>query len=86
MKTIVRKGTNLSLYLVADDVPVVMDAEMAQIGNPVDMYVFDCTTDTAVLHENVSNPDDWRGGKYLYDAGAWTLNPNWVDPTQPVQE
>lgn len=82
MKTIVRKGTNLSLYLVADDVPVVMDAQMAQIGDPVDMYVSDCTTDNAVLHENVSDPGDWRGSKYFYNAGAWTLNPNWVDPTQ----
>lgn len=39
----------------------------------------DLNSTNAVLVENVTPPEDWRGCKYLYD-GAWTLNPKWVDP------
>lgn len=83
MKTVVRKGTNISLYLVPDSTTVILGESQMQVGsNPVEFYVADCNISNATLVENVTPPEDWTGGKYLYDAGAWTLNPNWVDPTQ----
>jgi hypothetical protein len=83
MKTVVRKNTNVSLYLLPDSTTVILGESQMQVGsNPVEFYVADCDISNAVLHENVTPPEDWTGGKYLYDAGAWTLNPQWVDPTQ----
>lgn len=80
MKTIVRKGTNVSLYLVADDVPVTVGDSITYIGGNVDTYVCDCKTENAMLHESATVPDDWVGHRYLFDGTSWTPNPNYVAP------
>lgn len=83
MKTVVRKDTNVSLYFFPDSTTVLLGDSQMQVGaDPIEFFVADCNTSNAVLHENVADPGDWKGWKYLYDAGAWTLNPDWVDPTQ----
>lgn len=83
MKTVVRKETNVSLYLLPDSTTVLLDDTQMQVGaNPIEFFVADCDISNAVLHENVTDPGDWKGWKYLYDGTTWTLNPNWVDPTQ----
>lgn len=87
MKTVVRKGTNESLYIFPDHVPVQLRDDIMRVGNPEnpmfdgnDFYVCDCTIETAKLHENVTAPNDWKGGNYLFDGAAWTSNPAWVAP------
>lgn len=80
MKTIVRRGTNVSLYLVADDVPVTVGDSITYIGGSVDTHVCDCRADDAVLHEGATAPDDWKGCKYLFDGATWSPNPDWVAP------
>ncbi len=85
MKTLVWKDTNVSLFLWADGVPVVVGDVMTQAGDPVDMHILDCTSASAVLHENVTAPDDWFGCKYLFDGTAWTPNPDWVAP-EPIPQ
>lgn len=87
MKTVVRKDTNVSLYLFPDTTVVLLGESQMQVGaNPIEFFVADCNTSNAVIHENVTDPSDWKGWKYFYDGTSWTANPDWVDPTQPVQE
>lgn len=86
MKTIVRKNTNVSLYLVPDATPVLLDENKAQVGaDPVEFFVGDCDSSNAVLHENVPDIEGWIPWKYLFDAGAWTLNPDWIDPSTSAE-
>lgn len=81
MKTITRKSTNVSLYLFNDDVVVDVKSNEIVIGNPPEFIIGDCDSSNAVLFENVSNPEDWQGWKYLYtESGGWVLNPDWIDP------
>lgn len=81
MKTVVRKTTNVSLYLLPDSTTVIMGGEQMQVGaDPIEFFVNDCNSTNAVLHENAPEVEDWVSSKYLYNAGAWTLNPDWVAP------
>ena len=84
MKTLIRKHSNVSLYLLADDVPVNIGNSTIYIGGAVDTYVCDCNLDNTVLHENITAPDDWKGCKYLFDGTTWALNPDWAEPTPPT--
>jgi hypothetical protein len=34
----------------------------------------------ADIHTGVTIPDDWVGGKYLFDGVNWTLNMGWTEP------
>lgn len=81
MKTIVRNGTNVSLYLFDDSVYVDIAADKTTVGNPATLYIDDCTTENATLFEGVTHPEAWTGWKYLYTAeGGWVLNPDWNPP------
>lgn len=84
MKTVVRKNTNVSLYLLADDVEIALNSENMIVGNPPLFIVLDCNIANAAVYENVSDPDEWAGWKYLFDGVAWTLNPDYVPP--PTRE
>lgn len=79
MKTLIENSTKESKYVWADDAVVTLGDEMTYAP---DCNISDLNKNNATLVENVTPPEDWRGCKYLYNAGAWTLNPNWVDPTQ----
>jgi hypothetical protein len=79
MKTLVHNETKESRFVFADaDAVTLTDSVIYCPG----FNIADMNSANATLVENVTPPEDWTGGKYLYDAGAWTLNPNWVDPTQ----
>lgn len=80
MKTLIENATKESKYIWADDAVVTLGDE--RTFTP-EFVIGDMNSTNATLVENVTPPDDWAGCKYLYDAGAWTLNPEWVDPTQP---
>ena len=81
MKTIVRNGTNVSLYLFPDSETVIIGADKTTVGNPARLYIDDCNSSNVTLFEGVTNPDQWTGWKYLYTAaGGWELNPNWTPP------
>lgn len=92
MKTICRlagyeQGPNISLYLFADDKQVLIESDKTTIGDPSDpeMYIMDCNSSNVLLHEGVTEPDDWFGWKYFYTPyGGWVLNPDWVDPRIPA--
>ena len=79
MKTIIRKETNLSLYIFEDDEIVdVSDSDM-KIGNPVDLIVFDCNSENVSIIENINPPNDWEGNKYTFDGTTWTVTQKWID-------
>lgn len=79
MKTLIHNDTKQSKYIWADDAEVTLGDE--RTFTP-EFHIGDLNKNNATLVENVTPPEDWAGCKYLYDAGTWTLNPNWVDPTQ----
>jgi hypothetical protein len=81
MKTIVENATNLSKYLLADDVVVTLNADHIVVGEPPQFIVADLSSDTAGVYEGVNAPSDWVGNKYTFDGTDWTLNPNWVEPS-----
>ena len=86
MKTIIRKETNLSLYIFEDDEIVdISDSDM-KIGNPVDLIVFDCNSENVSIIENVNPPNDWEGNKYSFDGTNWTVTQEWIDANTEVIE
>lgn len=85
MKTIVENTTNLSKYLFADDVIVVLSSENIVVGDPALFIIGDLNDDTVTVYENVNAPEDWIGNKYTFDGTDWTLNPDWVEPTPPEE-
>ena len=82
MKTIVETSSGLSKYLLADNVAINATAENITVGDPAQFIIGDMNSTTVTITENVTNaPEDWSGNKYFFDGTAWTLNPDWVDPT-----
>jgi len=77
MKTLIENSTKLSKYIWEDNEVVTVQEDMTYAPG---FNIGDLNSTNAVLVENVTPPEDWRGCKYLYD-GAWTLNPKWVDPS-----
>jgi hypothetical protein len=79
MKTIIENTTKQSKYLLDDNEQVFITGESITVGQPPQFIIADLNSTNATLIEGVSLPDDYVGCKYLYDAGEWTLNPDWVD-------
>lgn len=81
MKTIVHKEFNVSLYLFDDSKFVSVVDNQTIVGNPTEFIIADCNNSNVTLFENVTDPGDWKGWKYLYtEANGWQLNPNWNPP------
>ena len=77
MKTLIFTETKESKYIWEDSEIIIVTETQT---NATNLFIMDLNSTNAVLVENVTPPEDWRGCKYLYD-GAWTLNPKWVDPS-----
>lgn len=82
MKTLVHNETKESRFVFADTDSVLLTDSVIFCPS---FNIADMDSTNSTLVENVTPPDDWTGGKYLYDAGAWTLNPDWVDPNTPAE-
>lgn len=78
MKTLTKDG--LSLYLFEDDKQLLIEKDKITVGDPADFIIGDCNSGNTVLHQGVTGPENWTGGKYLFDGANWTSNLNWVDP------
>tara|TARA_R110000824_G_C15114004_1_gene667389 strand:- start:174 stop:473 length:300 start_codon:yes stop_codon:yes gene_type:complete len=79
-KTITFNASNISAYLYDNDVPIVVESNRLVVGNPAELHIGDMHSGNATVHENVTAPADWYGGKYLFDGTTWTEKPNWVHP------
>ena len=80
MKTIVENATNLSKYLLSDDVAVALNADHIVVGEPTQFIVADLNNDTAGVYEGVTTPSDWIGNKYTFDGTDWVLAPTLINP------
>ena len=85
MKTLIRTETKVSLYLFADSETVDVQADRVVVGDPETLIIGDCDSSNATLVEDVTEPTEWAGWKYLYD-GEWQTNPNYVAPPAEEEE
>ena len=85
MKALVRKESNIALYLFSDSETVAVAGDKTVIGDPATLIIADCTTENVTLFEGVDEPSEWSGHKYLYTAdGGWESNPDYVAPEDPA--
>ena len=82
MKTLIRTETKVSLYLFANSETVDVQADKVVVGNPETLIICDCDSSNSTLIEDVTEPTEWAGWKYLYD-GEWKSNPDYVAPEAP---
>ena len=86
MKALVRKESNIALYLFSDSETVTVTGDKTVIGGPATLIIADCTTENVTLVEGVDEPSEWTGHKYLYTAdGGWASNPDYVAPEDPTE-
>jgi hypothetical protein len=81
MKIVTRTSSTMSLFVLNDDEVLTWDDRGMIIGSPEWMIVPDCPAETVTIFDNISSPEDWEGGKYLFDGTTWTISPKWVEPT-----
>jgi len=76
MQTIVRNGTNISLYYLTDSKTVDITSTETTIseGGTPELIISDCTTSNATLHTGVDEQATWWGWKYKYDGSSWSAN------------
>jgi len=76
MQTIVRNGTNISLYYLADSKTVDIGSDQTTISNggTPELIISDCDSSNATLHTGVDAKSDWFGWKYKHDGSAWSAN------------
>lgn len=90
MKTLVQKGTNLSVYVFDDAESVDIQQGAVAVGSPVRFLIGDMNADNAELRSVSDVPADWVGGKYKFDGLIWSyassdpsdLQKNIVEATQ----
>ena len=86
MKALVRKESNIALYLFSDSETVTVAGDKTVIGDPETLIIADCPTENVTLFEGVDEPSEWVGGKYLYTtSGGWASNPDYVAPEDPAE-
>ena len=73
MRSVIEKSTNVSVHLMNAEQTVTLTAEGLTCDDlPLnDGY----TTEWYELVDVENVPGDWRGRKYVYNAGEWTPNP-----------
>ena len=78
MKTLVEKGTNLSIHLWHDLYNITLNENGYTVEDQEIKQDYNSNTADIVVAPEV--PDDWMGGKYTYVNNEWHMNPSWVDP------
>lgn len=71
MKTLLKDGK--SVYMLDDADTVTITADMVEVRGTKDFNIGDMNSGNAVLHEGVTPPADWKGGKYAFDGSTWTV-------------
>ena len=79
MQTITFNNNNLSAYTFEDADTLTATAE--SITTPK-FIIGDMNSSNATIHTGVTPPEDWQGGKYLFDGSSWSANGAWTDPKE----
>ena len=76
MQTIVRNGTNISLYYYPNSKTINIGSDNTTIsdGETLELIIADCDSSNATLHQSVDTKSDWFGWKYKHDGSAWSAN------------
>ena len=76
MQTIVRNGTNISLYYYPNSKTINIGSDNTTIsdGDTLELIIADCKSSNATLHQGVDAKSDWFGWKYKHDGSAWSAN------------
>jgi len=76
MQTIVRNGTNISLYYYADNktIDIGSDQTTISVGGTPELIIADCNSSNATLHTGVDAKSDYWGWKYKHDGSSWSAN------------
>ena len=81
MKTLCINETKFSLYIFEDTQTVIQTTDNTIVGDPIEWIIGDCNSENSTVYENVTLPDDWKGGKYLFDGSTWSKNPDYIEPS-----
>jgi len=79
MKTITFNSNNASAYVFEDTEQVTFSTENITCPN---FIIGDLNSTNATMHTEVTPPEDWMGGRYVYDGTDWTEVVGWVDPSE----
>ena len=76
MQTIVRNGTNISLYYYADNktIDIGSDQTTISVGGTPELIISDCNSSNATLHQGVDAKSDYWGWKYKHDGSSCSAN------------
>ena len=91
MKTITHNDrSNLSTYIFADDDTITATEINTVIPDTTEFsdpfIISDLNTSNSTIHTGVTLPEDWKGGKYLFDGTTWSLNSDWSEPVDLIQQ
>jgi hypothetical protein len=76
MQTITFNDSNISAYIFEDEHSLIATTENITCPH---FIIGDMNTTNATITTGVTAPDDWKGGKYLFDGTNWTENADWTD-------
>jgi|TARA_R110002096_G_scaffold664_3_gene3916 hypothetical protein len=83
MKTITFNSNNVSAYTFHDEHGLVATAENITCPH---FIIGDLNLTNSTIHEGVTPPADWMGGRYTFDGTTWTAVEGWVDPSTLVDD
>ena len=84
MKIIVTTTDNIVKYAFSDAEQIQVTEANIAIGDPATEIIGDLNSGNSEVIECVELPKDFKVWKYVYTAGEFTLNLNWINPDAPV--
>ena len=75
MITITFNDSNLSAYLFDDEHNLSSTEDNISCEH---FIIGDMNSSNATIHTGVVAPEDWEGGRYLFDGKDWTVNIKWA--------
>ena len=79
MKTITFNSNSVSAYVFENTEQVTLNTENITCS---DFIIGDLNSTNATMYTDVTPPEDWMGGRYVYDGTDWTEVVGWVDPSE----